>query len=779
VIEVAAYAFPTLICGLAVAPFIMLPFAVSIFSGAFLLFALQPLIGKYILPWFGGGPGVWTTCLLFFQTLLLGGYVYAHVSATKLRPRTQVIVHLGLLALACCALPIIPAAQWKPASGDDPIGRILLLLLATVGLPYFALSATGPLMQQWFAHTEPTKSPYRLYALSNAGSLLALLGYPFLFERFLSRNEQATFWSVGLGLFALFCAWCGMRVWRSTAAAAPSSPWPTFAGVDDAPASTFWDRGLWFSLAAVGSILLLATTNKLCQDLAVIPFLWVLPLSLYLLSFILCFDHPRWYSRGFFAGWFGLGIFVDVYLLSAGHSARLPQQIVGYTATLFAACMLCHGELFRLRPATRELTRFYLHIAAGGAFGAFIVAIVGPLVFDRLVELQLGLWLLSYLIMALAFRHRSRALAIGVGAGAFLATVLVPVLKAIAKRESGLFERILDQVEAYYVENWGFIVFLLGALLLGFVGRRGWVREWQFRTGNFLMLFCFGLGVVLVVEVRKESESALSTSRNFYGVLKIFEHNATDENTHYFSLVNGVTSHGLQFVAPAQASWPTTYYGEESGVGVALRFFARDPRHPPRHIGLVGLGVGTVATYGQSGEKVRIYEINPRVEKVARSQFTYLKRAEADVTVVMGDARLSMERELANHESQQFDVLALDAFSSDAIPVHLLTREAFEVYFQHLKPNGILAVHTSNRYLKLEPVVTRLAREFGYEAVEISDDPPETKWWLFRSTWILVTKNQEFLETEPIPSSILAHEAKDSKKNLWTDDYSSLYEVLK
>lgn len=757
----------------------MLPFAVSIFTGAFLLFALQPLIGKYILPWFGGGPGVWTTCLLFFQTLLLGGYVYAHVSATKLRPRQQVIVHLVLLVLACCALPITPSSQWKPPTGEDPIGRILLLLLATVGLPYFALSATGPLMQQWFAHTEPTKSPYRLYALSNAGSLLALLGYPFLFERVLSRHEQATFWSIGLGGFALFCAWCGVRVWRSAAVVIQAGA-PT--GVDrpvEEAASTVLDRMLWFSLAAVGSILLLATTNKLCQDLAVIPFLWVLPLSLYLLSFILCFDHPRWYARGLFTGLFALGTFVDVYLLSAGHSARLPQQIIGYTVTLFAACMVCHGELFRLRPTTRELTRFYLHIAGGGAFGAFVVAILGPLVFDRLVELQLGLWLLSYLIVALAFRHRSRVLAAGVGAGAFLATLLVPALKATAKAGSRSVENFIEQLGLYWTENWGFIAFFLAAFLLGFLGRKGWVREWQFRTGNFLMMFCFGLGVLLIVEVRKESESAVSTSRNFYGVLKIFDHNASDEGTRYLSLVNGVTSHGLQFVAEPQASWPTSYYGEESGVGLALGFFIRDPRHAPRTIGLVGLGVGTVATYGRAGEKVRIYEINPRVETIARNQFTYLKRSEAEVKVVMGDARLSMERELANHESQQFDVLALDAFSSDAIPVHLLTREAFAVYFQHLKPNGILAVHTSNRYLKLEPVVARLAREFGYEAVDISDNPPDEKWWLFRSTWVLVTKNRELLETEPFASSILAHETDASEKSLWTDDYSSLYEVLK
>lgn len=751
----------------------MLPFAFTIFAGAFLLFAVQPLVAKYILPWFGGGPGVWTTCLLFFQTLLLGGYLYAHLSATRLTPRRQAWLHVVLLAAALALLPIIPSARWKPEGGDDPIGRILLLLTVSVGLPYFVLSATGPLMQQWFSLTNPGRSPYRLYALSNTGSLLALLSYPFYFERVLSRQAQASWWSVGLWLFAAGCGWCAWHVGR-LARTLPPSVAPATAEETDAAMPSVADRVLWFSLAGVASILLLSTTNKLCQDLAVIPFLWILPLSLYLLSFILCFDHPRWYSRGLFSGLFALGALVDVYLLFAGHEARLPQQIPGYAITLFAACMLCHGEVFRLRPTPRHLTAFYLYIAAGGAAGAFLVAVIAPLVFDRYLELQIGLWLLSYLVGALAFRHRSPSFAFGTAAGAFAATFVVPALKATAKRGHGSFAAFADQLAALYREHWAFIAFLVAAFLLGVVGRRGWVREWQLRVGNFLMLFSLGLGVLLVVQIRRDSLDAITTSRDFYGVLKVFEHNADEATIHYYSLVHGVTSHGLQFAEPPQAEWPTTYYGENSGVGVAI---ANLPARRHWRIGLVGLGTGTVASYGRSGDSVRIYEIDPQVERLARSRFSYVTRSPAKVDIVMGDARLSMERELARHEPQEFDLLALDAFSSDAIPVHLLTKEAFAVYFQHLKPDGVLAVHTSNRYLDLQPIVEKVATALGYQTLTISDEPPSKKWWLFRSTWVLVTKNEQLIAS-------VAHAGGADPKSakpvaVWTDDHSSVYEILK
>ncbi|HWA87782.1 MAG TPA: fused MFS/spermidine synthase [Opitutus sp.] len=761
----------------------MFPFAFTIFAGAFLLFAVQPLIGKYILPWFGGGPGVWTTCLLFFQAALLGGYYYAHLIATRLKPRRQVLLHLLLVAVALAFLPIIPGAQWKPAGSADPIGRILLLLTLCIGAPYFILSSTGPLMQQWFGVANPGRSPWRLYALSNTGSLLALLSYPFFFERFFSRQAQAGLWATALFLFAAGCLWCGLRIWRSAAPGAPGSAGVPPASVEPAggdaramppPASAVpaFDRLLWFTLPAVASILLLATTNKLCQDLAVIPFLWVLPLSLYLLSFIICFDHPRWYRPGLFSALFALGALTDVYLLVAGHDARLPQQVAGYTATLFAACMLCHGEVFRLRPAPSRLTSFYLHIAAGGATGAFFVAVVAPLLFDRFLELQIGLWLLSYLVGVLSFRRRSLALAAGTALGVLGTVIVIPALRAAARSASPA--DFASQLRGFLGDEWLFLAFVTAGFVAGFSGRGGWLREWRLRTGFAIMLFSVALGLRLFAQICDDSRAAVVTSRDFYGVLKVFDHHPDEPTSHYYALVHGVTSHGLQFTEFPQCTWPTSYYGNTSGLGLALEDLAT----APRRIGMVGLGTGTVAAYGRTGETIRIYEIDPQVERLARSRFTYLARSVAHVEVVMGDARLSMERELAEHRPQNYDLLALDAFSSDAIPVHLLTVEAFQVYLRHLKPRGVIAVHTSNRYLNLRPVVENIARHLGLEAVTISDDPPSRRWWEFRSTWILVTRNYGLLARSDIQ---LAASSPDPQPEIgvWTDDHASVYEILK
>lgn len=749
----------------------MFAYPFTIFCGAFLLFAVQPLVGKYVLPWFGGGPSVWTTCLLFFQTILLGGYLYAHWLTTRLPVRRQTWIHLTLIAVALCTLPVTPGAHWKPEGHENPIWRILLLLTTTVGLPYFILSATGPLIQQWFSVARPGHSPYRLYALSNAGSLLALMSYPFFFEHAFSRHTQSLLWSFGLAGFAVGIAVCGFQLLKAAPQAAPT-PSDLPPPMPIAPL----DRLLWFSLAAVASILLLATTNKLCQDLAVIPFLWVLPLGLYLLSFILCFDHPRWYSRRLFSGLFGAGALVDTYLLFAGHEARLPQQVIGLSLTLFAACMLCHGELFQLRPEPRRLTAFYLHIAAGGAVGAFIVAVIAPLVFDRYLELHLGLWLLSYLMGVLAFRHRSIALAWGLALGATVAALVVPVLKPLAKPDTRSFSAARDALTAFHHEHWELLALLIGAVALGFAGKRGIIREWQMRAGHFVMLFSVTLGALLVVQIRRDTGEATFTSRDFYGVLKIFEHNADDPDLHYSTLVHGVTSHGLQFASPPQSTWPTSYYGEASGVGVAIESL---PPLPRRHIGLVGLGTGTVATYGRIGDRVRIYEIDPHVEELARTRFSFLRDTPAEVEVVIGDARLSMERERAEHPPQQFDVLALDAFSSDAIPVHLLTAEAFATYLHHLKPDGILAVHTSNRYLDLQPVVENLARHFGMEAIVITDNPPAKKWWLFRTTWVLVTRNPALLASATVRAAKSNNPPSARQVPLWTDDHASVTQILK
>lgn len=753
----------------------MLPYALAIFTGAFLLFQVQPLIGKYILPWFGGGPGVWTTCLLFFQVLLLGGYAYAHFLSTRLNPRRQAIVHGVLLALALAMLPIAPGEFWKAHVSGNPVVHILLLLSGTIGLPYFVLSSTGPLMQQWFSAAHPSRSPYRLYALSNFGSLLALLSYPVYFEVEFTRRVQADLWSVGLGVFALCCGWCAWQRWRRPDAnvVAPVGS-ELAAAVAAGPRPTGLDRLLWVALPATASILLLATTNKLCQDVAVIPFLWVLPLSLYLLSFVICFDHVRWYSRIGFTALAAVAIGVAFELLQVGNSISLRFQIVGYLAALFAACMFCHGELYRVKPSPRYLTSFYLALAGGGALGGLLVAVVAPAVFSDFHELPLGYWLLSYLLGVVCFRHASRNMVFSAVAGAVLATIVIPVLRA--ECTDGL---TLGDEWIYFYGFYGWYVVGGVALFLGLTidGKtRACVTEWRPRLGGFVMALSAMVGVLVVINWSGPKEApVVDATRNFYGTLKVYEHDADDVANRYYLLLHGATTHGLQFTAEDKAMWRTTYYGERSGVGLAIKHLPRPAGR--RRIGLVGLGTGTLTSYGTAGDYLRIYDINPAVVRLAQTRFTYLRRCPAKVDLVLGDARLSMEREIKANQPQQFDLLALDAFSSDAIPVHLLTKEAIGLYLQELKPDGILAVHTSNRYLDLRPVVERLAKESGLHAVTVFDDD-EPDWWIYPTTWVLLTRAPAFVDD---PEIAAAAETEESSRPhpLWTDDYASLFPILK
>lgn len=754
----------------------MLPYALAIFSGAFLLFQVQPLIGKYILPWFGGGPGVWTTCLLFFQVLLLGGYAYAHFSSTKLKPRTQALVHGLLLLIAMTALPIAPSPSWKTHISGNPTWHILLLLGGTIGLPYFVLSATGPLMQQWFSQRNPAVSPYRLYALSNVGSLLALLSYPALFEVVFSRLTQANLWSAGFVIFAIVCGYCAWLCWQravTVAAEVPVAP----SDADEAleaqlRAPTAVDKLLWVVLPAIASVLLMATTNKLCQDVAVIPFLWVVPLSLYLLTFVICFDHARWYNRGGFTAAMAVGVWVVFQLLDLANGAPLWLQIAGYTLTLFVACMFCHGELYGVKPPPKYLTSYYLAISAGGALGGVFVAVIAPAIFDDYRELPLGLWILTYFAGVVCFRHASRAIPYAAAIGLMIGTIVIPFVRSRVDDRLSFRGEWLD----LYRHGAPFILIGLWVFLVATfdVRAKRLLREWRPRMGGFVMFLSVGAGAVAVMQWREWEQRVVDRSRNFYGTLKVIEHNREFPDDHYYLLLHGATTHGLQLTAEAKTMWHTTYYAETSGVGRAIKSLPRPAGK--RRLGLVGLGTGTLASYGTPGDYLRIYEINPAVERLARTRFTYLQRCPAKVDVVMGDARLSMERELAENQPQHFDLLALDAFSSDAIPVHLLTKESFAMYLQELAPDGVLAVHTSNRYLNLEPVVKRLAAEFGLTAATIADDD-EPNWWTYRTTWILVTRNQELLESPDIAE--VAEISHDRPNPLWTDDHASLFAVLR
>ncbi|HEY1109010.1 MAG TPA: fused MFS/spermidine synthase, partial [Opitutaceae bacterium] len=719
----------------------MLPFALTIFTGAFLLFQVQPLIGKFILPWFGGAPGVWTACLLFVQTVLLGGYAYAHFLSTRFKPRQQVIIHIVLLLLSLAVMPIAPSETWKTHVAGDPTWRILLLLTVSIGLPYFVLSSTGPLMQQWFSQTNPGVSPYRLYALSNVGSLLALLSYPAYFEVKFTRHAQATMWSVGLGLFVIFCGYCAWVLWKrvvTTSAATDATAGPT----SDAPVekTSGVDKLLWVSLPAIASILLLSTTNKLCQEIAVIPFLWVLPLSLYLLTFIICFDHARWYNRWVFLPLLVVSVAVVAALLPAGTDAPMRLQIVGYTTALFVACMVCHGELYRLKPPVQSLTSYYLLISAGGALGGFLVAVVAPAVFNEYRELQIGFWVLSYLVGVLCYRHRSRELVYALAIGGLVTLVALPAVRAMFDDSTGFKAELIHIFTDTWMNmpGWAYVLVSLAVLAACMLDFKRWrlLPEWQPRSGWFAMYLCVALGAIFTKQwAEKSSVPVLSATRNFYGTLKVFDYYAGDPEDNYHLLLHGATTHGLQFTSPEKSVLATSYYGENSGVGRAIN---RLPQ-TPRKLGLVGLGTGTLATYARPGDTMRIYEINPEVERLAREQFKYLSHSPGKIDVAMGDARLVMEQEVARGELQGFDLLALDAFSSDAIPVHLLTKEAFAIYMKQIKPDGVIAVHISNRYLDLRPIVERLAAEFGLEVVSISDDD-EPQWWVYATTWMILTK---------------------------------------
>lgn len=681
-------------------------FSINTFGGAFLTFQLEPLIGRFILPWFGGSPSVWTTCMLFFQVLLLAGYSYAHLSLSRLKPMQQATLQILLLLAAAYSLPIAPDPGWKPEGSELPTLRVILLLLTSVGLPYFVLTSTSPLLQAWFVRIFPTLSPYPLYALSNLGSLFALLSYPILFEPYFGLGEQNRYWSAGFAVFVLLCGLLavGYRQLAPTAAidAAPSE----LDGVrrcDDLPPWLRWF--LWLALPAAASVLLLAVTNQLCQDIASIPFLWILPLSLYLFSFVLCFAHRNWYWRSLFIPALVAGTFGLVTALYQGSGLSLEWQIGIYCGGLFFCCMTCHGELFRLRPHPQQLTAFYLAIAAGGAIGGVFVGVIAPLAFSLYFEFHIGL-LACCALTLLALRLDSGA-------------------------RTG---------QKHLRPIW------IGAVLA--------------------LLF---LGVRLGYQAYQTVSDKTLISRNFYGVLRV-EQRGQDEGELRRVLRHGAVDHGVQFLAAEKRQLPAAYYNPESGVGLAFRYF---PRSSNRRIGVVGMGIGTLLAYGKPGDNFQLYEINPAVVQVARDYFTFLADSRAAYTVAEGDARLTLERQAPAN----FDLLVLDAFSGDAIPIHLLTSEALALYIHHLAADGALLINISNHYLDLKPLVKGLADYYGYPFRIIHSDAAPGNLH-YASDWALLTHNQALLQTDAIDAAALKTPVPGTSL-LWTDAFSNLYRLLK
>ena len=674
----------------------MLLYAATIFLSAFLLFQIQPMIAKMILPWFGGSASVWITAMLFFQSMLVGGYLYAHWSIRYLKPRMQAILHTVLLVFSLLLLPVTPSLAWKPGGNEDPILHILGLLFVSIGLPYFLLSTTSPLIQAWYARTYKTALPYRLFGLSNLASLLGFLAYPVLIEPNVMLHHQSMGWSAAFAVFAVLGVAAAFKSRQDTGPDICEAATETSATECRPPSAR--EKLFWLALAGCASTLLLAITNHLTQNVASIPFLWVLPLSLYLLTFILAFDYERLYRRKVFLWLTILALGGMAYGLANWNShSNLKLVISTFSAGLFICCMFFHNELVKRKPATRYLTSFYLMLSLGGALGGLLVGLAAPYVLPAYFELPLTLIACSVLLL-LVMEYRGSWLLPAAG-WATAAAVIVT-------------------------------------------------------SGYFMVIYENRVRVM---------------ARNFYGGLRVNEYHV-GTNNEVRTLVHGTVTHGIQYTPPARRSARISYYGPGSGIWFAEDYLRQSSR--PLRVGVIGLGAGSLAAYARPGDVFRFYEINPLVEHFARSEFTYLADCRGAVDVVLGDGRLSLERE---PDTEKYDLFVVDAFSGDAIPVHLLTKQALELYFQHLRPGGILALHITNTYLNLEPVVDKLVDTLGKHGLLVSAES-EGRYNVFPSRWAL-------LSSEPITSrAILDASRKLAARpglGVWTDDYNNLFQILR
>ncbi|GGZ98400.1 hypothetical protein GCM10008090_03570 [Arenicella chitinivorans] len=691
----------------------MIKYAVAVFLSAFLLFQVQPIIARYILPWFGGASSVWTICLVFFQVFLLLGYLYAHLLARLATPKLQAAIHCVLVLFAVVVfLPIEPSQPAASLQGvPEPQIDILILLVLTVGLPYALISSSGPLFQSWFQSVFPGGQTYRLYALSNVGSLLGLISYPFLIEPYLTLKSQTGLWSAGFIAYLLVCVACLWSLRRIDATASSEQPGP-----ETDSETRVADIFLWIALAATASVLLLATTNQITQDIASVPFLWILPLSLYLISFIICFDKPGWYQRRIWIPLLLVSVGAALVALLLGSTASFWYQVVAYTGILFVGCMVCHGELYRKKPHPNFLTKYYLTISFGGALGGFFVAMIAPQIFSGYWELEIA---------------------------------------------------------------WVAMLILAGLCIFDTVAIRSRVLDLSAQTSWILM--CFILSLMLYAHIENTKADNTEQVRGFYGVLTVSEmvFDAKDPTAvrDIRLLNNGAIIHGSQMRlndAPIFAA--TSYYGPESGVGVAIRHFPVPKRQ--LEVGVLGMGAATIASLCQNCKAMTFFEIDPNVITMEDKYFSYLADLRAlgvPADVVLGDGRIALQKRTSQGQPYQFDVLAVDAFSGDSIPVHLLTLEAVTLYWQNLTSDGVLAMHVSNRHLDLTPVVVAFAKKLNKKVFRVTNKDVDDQA-IYASDWILMTNNDHFLEAMSLTEECLPGQTKTLP--LWTDQYSNILRIL-
>lgn len=670
-------------------------YAATVFLSAFLLFLVQPLIAKLILPWFGGSAVVWNTAMLFFQVLLLAGYAYAHYTIQNLKPKAQFRLHTGLLVAAVLLAPVLPPDFLKPHGDTAPVGPILIVLLVSIGLPYFLLSTSSPLLQAWYARSRGMAAPYRLFALSNVASLLALLAYPIAIEPYLPAQAQAHIWR---GAFALFAVFCIYTAWKASAVETQAEAQQQAPEEVPLP-PTGRDYGVWITFAALPSLLFLSFTSHLVQNVASIPFLWVIPLAMYLLSFILAFEWTNFYRPRVFRILTPLVLAALLYgAWKTDSDTRLHYQIAAAASSLLLFCTFCHGELAKRKPHPKYLTSFFLMLSVGGAIGGFLNSIVAPLVLPGYFEMYAALALFA------------------------LATLMI-------------------------------------------LYREHWVTDVLFTAVSVCAV------TLLYAQYQATANNCRVMIRNYYGALRVQDSTeGSDPESFTRTLIHGTINHGMQFLSDNRYLLPTTYYGPNSGVGLAIA----NSWHMNHRVGVIGLGTGTLTSYARKGDYYRVYEINPMVLDVARSEFRYLKGCRGTCDVALGDARLSLEKEAP----QNFDVIAVDAFSGDSIPVHLLTREAFQLYFKHLRPEGILCVHVSNKHLRLGPVVERVASSLGLQTLEVDNEGIEEAQ-VFESDWILVAKPDNPTLLLPLVNSAGTPVAPRPELRVWTDDYSNLFQIWK
>jgi hypothetical protein len=661
-------------------------YALTIFLSAFLLFIVEPMAAKQLLPTLGGSSAVWTTCLVFFSLVLLLGYLYAHWVSSRFNAKQQAVLHILLLTAALLTLGI--HIRPSPAAVSfHPALTVFRVLVAVIGLPYLALSATTPLLTAWYADSFEGRSPYRLFALSNFASLLALASYPLWIEPGLTMNQQTKWWSGG---FLLFAVLCGAIAWQGRRRILSSTP--------EQAALTGHPEPFWFLLALGGGMMLTAVTSHISANIAAIPLLWLPPLALYLLTFILAFQGAWTPIRQSTLRFVLLVVASMAYALKDIRTQwpiaiSVPLFLMG----LFVTCFFLHGELYERRPVTSGMTRFYLVTAAGGAAGTLLVGVVAPLVLRANYDLACTLVAVALIAMA-----------------------------------------------ATWHDGWGLrALWMVGAI---------------------------AAVVVLSAQVRQYDDDAVALMRNFYGTLRVRESHLPPQSDTDRQLLNGTIEHGAEWFAPEFLGQPLTYYAIDSGLGLAMRLCCGTD---PKRVGVIGLGTGTVAAYGNRGDVIRFYEINPLVERLASHWFTFLHGSDAKTDVVLGDARLS----LVSEGPQHFNVIVIDAFSGDAIPVHLLTREALALYRRHLEPDGVIAFHVSNQYINLEPVVAAIAADAGLHAVSVHSHGDDQNG-LYYADWILVTANQVFLGQPEVVNNGFPTPVQAGVR-LWTDNYSSVFPLLK